>query len=163
MGSSNRDSNSAIGSTPIKALPPDTLNAFNLVGNELQATGNALEADAEEEITLTKRGNQIQAIGNVTVIAGLVINFNTITKQELNIKGNLLQALGGSAAIADTLSEERSLEELFSIYGNLLQVIGNSLQAISGILELNGKDSGNINSVGRSISHWLYYFSFSTK
>ena len=117
---------SAIGSTPIKSIPEDTLDAFNLVGNELQGTGNALQADAEEQITLTKIGNQIQAIGNVTVIAGLVINFSDVTKQELNIKGNLLQALGGSAAVADSYLQEHTLDELLSIYGNLLQDIGNS-------------------------------------
>lgn len=138
----------AIGSTPIKSIPQDTLKAFNLIGNELQATGNALEADAIDDFTLTKVGNEIQAIGNTIVIAGIVINFNDILKQELNIKGNLLQALGGSAALADSFNEEHTVEELFSIYGNLLQIIGNSLQAISGILELNGKDSGNINVVG---------------
>jgi hypothetical protein len=138
----------AIGSTPIKRIPDDTLGSFNLIGNELQATGNALEADAIEEFTLTKAGNEIQAIGNVTVIAGIVIDFNDIIKQELNIKGNLLQALGGSAALADSFDEEHTLEELYSIYGNLLQVIGNSLQAISGILELNDRDSGNLNVTG---------------
>ncbi|MFI8575978.1 DUF6944 family repetitive protein [Rossellomorea aquimaris] len=138
----------AIGSTPIKSIPEDTLNSFNLVGNELQATGNALEADAIDDFTLTKAGNEIQAIGNVTVIAGILIKFNDITKQELNIKGNLLQALGGGAALADSFDEEHTLEELYSIYGNLLQVIGNSLQAIAGILELNERDSGNINVTG---------------
>ncbi|WP_064092944.1 DUF6944 family repetitive protein [Rossellomorea aquimaris] len=138
----------AIGSTPIESIPEDTLGAFNLIGNELQGTGNALQADAAEKVTLTKIGNQIQAIGNVTVVAGLVIDFRDVTKQELNIKGNLLQALGGSAAVGESYLQEHTLDELFSIYGNLLQVIGNSLQAISGILELNGKDSGNINVVG---------------
>ncbi|MCA1061229.1 hypothetical protein LCL96_20120 [Rossellomorea aquimaris] len=138
----------AIGSTPIKSIPENTLRSFNLVGNEMQATGNALEADAIEEFLLTKAGNEIQAIGNVTVIAGIVIDFNDIIKQELNIKGNLLQALGGSAALYDSFNEEHSMEVLYSIYGNLLQIIGNSLQAISGILEINDRDSGNINVVG---------------
>lgn len=138
----------AIGSTPIKSIPENTLRSFNLVGNEMQATGNALEADAIEEFSLTKAGNEIQAIGNVTVIAGIVIDFNDIIKQELNIKGNLLQALGGSAALYDSFNEEHSMEVLYSIYGNLLQIIGNSLQAISGILEINDRDSGNINVVG---------------
>ncbi|MFI8688200.1 DUF6944 family repetitive protein [Rossellomorea sp. NPDC077527] len=138
----------AIGSTPIKSIPENTLRSFNLVGNEMQATGNALEADAIEEFSLTKAGNEIQAIGNVTVIAGIVIDFNDNIKQELNIKGNLLQALGGSAALYDSFNEEHSMEVLYSIYGNLLQIIGNSLQAISGILEINDRDSGNINVVG---------------
>ena len=138
----------AVGSTPIKRIPKDTLRAFSLVGNELQATGNALEADAIEDFSLSKAGNEIQAIGNVTVIAGIVIDFNDIIKQELNIKGNLLQALGGSAALYDSFNEEHTLEVLYSIYGNLLQIIGNSLQAISGILEVNNRDSGNLDVVG---------------
>ncbi|MCA1065059.1 hypothetical protein QTG56_08945 [Rossellomorea sp. AcN35-11] len=138
----------AIGSTPIKSIPEDILESFSLIGNELQAVGSALGADAIDEFTLTKVGNQIQAIGNVTVISGILINFNDITKQELNIKGNLLQSLGGGAALADSFNEERTLEELYSIYGNLLQVIGNALQAIAGILELKGRDSGNIDVVG---------------
>ncbi|BCB05556.1 DUF6944 family repetitive protein [Bacillus sp. KH172YL63] len=138
----------AIGSTPIKRIPEDTLEAFSLIGNEMQGTGNALQADAIDGFSLTKAGNQIQAIGNSTVIAGLLIDFNVIVKQELNIKGNLMQALGGGAALGESFSKEHTTEELFSIYGNLLQIIGNSLQAISGILELNGKDSGKLDVVG---------------
>lgn len=140
---------SAIGNTPIKSVPEESLQNIDIVGNELQATGNALEADAiNDPGSLTKIGNQIQAIGNLTVMSGLMIDLNEVTKQELDIKGNLLQALGGSAAVADSLDEERTLDELLSIYGNALQVIGNSLQAISGILELNNEDSGDLNVIG---------------
>jgi hypothetical protein len=140
---------SAIGNTPIKSVSEDTLANIDIVGNELQATGNALEADAiKDPGNLTKIGNQIQSIGNLTVMSSLMIDFNEATKQELNIKGNLLQAFGGSAAVADSLDEERTLDELLSIYGNALQVIGNSLQAVSGILELNNEDSGDLNVIG---------------
>lgn len=140
---------SAIGNTPNKYVSEDTLKNIDIIGNELQATGNALEADTiDDPFNLTKIGNQIQSIGNLTVMTGLIIDFNEVTKQELNIRGNLLQALGGSAAVADSLDEERTLDELLSIYGNALQVIGNSLQAISGILELNNEDSGDLNVAG---------------
>jgi hypothetical protein len=140
---------SAIGNTPSKTLPEDTLDNIDIVGNELQATGNALEADAiADPASLTKIGNQIQSIGNLTVLTGMMMDFNEVTEQELIIKGNLLQALGGSAAVADSLDEERTLNELLSIYGNGLQVIGNTLQAISGILELNHEDSGDLNVAG---------------
>ncbi|MFF2497340.1 DUF6944 family repetitive protein [Peribacillus sp. NPDC058075] len=70
------------------------------IGNELQATGNALLADAEETWSLDKFGNQLQEIGNSTVILGLVIDFDEVTKQELIIKGNLIQAVGGGTALA---------------------------------------------------------------
>ncbi|MFL8936068.1 DUF6944 family repetitive protein [Rossellomorea oryzaecorticis] len=140
---------SAIGNTPSKSLSDDTLTNLDIIGNEMQATGNALEADAiKNPFDLTKIGNQVQSIGNLTVLSGLVFDFNEVTKQELDIKGNLLQALGGSAAVADSLDEERTLDELLSIYGNALQVIGNSLQAISGILELNNEESGDLNVIG---------------
>jgi hypothetical protein len=140
---------SAIGNTPIKSVSEDTLENIDIVGNELQAAGNALEADAiKNPGNLTKIGNQIQSIGNLIVISALMIDFNEVTRQELDIKGNLLQALGGSAAVADSLDEERTLDELLSIYGNALQVIGNSLQAVSGILELNNEDSGDLNVIG---------------
>jgi hypothetical protein len=140
---------SAIGNTPSKSLSDDTLEQIDIMGNEMQAAGNALEADAiNNPFDLTKIGNQVQSIGNLTVLSGLIIDFNEVTKQELDIKGNLLQALGGSAAVADSLDEERTLDELLSIYGNALQVIGNSLQAISGIMELNNEDSGDLNVIG---------------
>ncbi|WP_406686305.1 DUF6944 family repetitive protein [Rossellomorea vietnamensis] len=138
----------AIGSTPIKRIPRETLNSFNLIGNELQATGSALSADAIKEFTLTKVGNGLQAIGNVIVIAGIVRGYNDIIEQELIIKGNLVQALGASTALADSFNEEHTVEELFSIYGNLLKAIGNSLQAIAVILELNDRDSGNLYAIG---------------
>jgi hypothetical protein len=140
---------SAIGNTPNKYLSEGSLENIDIVGNELQATGNALEADAIiDPASLTKIGNQIQSIGNLTVLAGLIMDFNEVTEQELTIKGNLMQALGGSAAVADSLEDERTLDELLSIYGNGLQVIGNTLQAISGILELNNEDSGDLNAAG---------------
>ena len=39
--------------------------ALDLWGNVLQATGNALEADAETPDTLGVYGNEIQAIGSI--------------------------------------------------------------------------------------------------
>ena len=56
--------------------------------------GNALEADGQGEENLEKIGNELQSIGNVTVISGLVIDFEDITQQKLIIIGNWIQALG---------------------------------------------------------------------
>jgi hypothetical protein len=138
----------AIGSTPLKSFSKSQLTSLNLWGNELQALGNALIADSEVHFTMEKAGNQIQAAGNITVIAGILLPVDDVTEQKLDIKGNLMQALGGSAALKDTLAEERSVESLFNIYGNLLQIIGNSMQAIAGIIELRGREGDMINTAG---------------
>lgn len=70
---------SAIGSTPSNRINKDLHNDLNLWGNVLQGTGNALSADGEEEMSLEKLGNQIQSIGNSSVIAGMMIDFNEET------------------------------------------------------------------------------------
>ncbi|WP_335872609.1 DUF6944 family repetitive protein [Bacillus sp. 2205SS5-2] len=139
---------SAIGSTPFENISEEKLLALNLWGNELQASGNALAADAEEKFTLNKFGNQIQSIGNLVVISGIIIEFNEVKKQLLDIQGNLLQALGGGTALGDVFNKDPSIELAYSLYGNLLQVIGNSLQAISGTLELKGQEATKLNVVG---------------
>ncbi|MGE7905286.1 DUF6944 family repetitive protein [Peribacillus sp. NPDC094092] len=127
---------SAIAGTPSDILDEEFRTNLDLIGNELQATGNALLADAEETWSLDKLGNQLQAIGNSTVILGLVIEFDEVTKQELIIKGNLIQALGGGTALAGAYENPDEPEQAFNATGNLLQAIGNSMQAIGGIEEL---------------------------
>ncbi|MEH7883516.1 hypothetical protein V7654_04245 [Bacillus sp. JJ1609] len=138
----------AVGSTPLKQFSESELTSFNLWGNVLQGTGNALMADSEEEYTLNKIGNQIQALGNVTVVSGIVLNLDDNTAQTLDIRGNLMQALGGSAALYETIGEEPSAEIFYAFYGNILQIIGNSMQAIGGIIDLRGGDGDNINIAG---------------
>ncbi|MGG3574172.1 hypothetical protein ABES25_02130 [Bacillus gobiensis] len=135
---------SAIGSTPLQGVDEEFLNNLNLWGNVLQATGNALMADAQETISLEKIGNEIQAIGNTTVIAGMVIEFDEDTKQVLIIKGNFLQALGGGVSLSDELDGRKTLDEVFGIIGNILQIIGNSLQAWGGIYELKEEDGQSL-------------------
>lgn len=127
---------SAVAGTPSNVLDEEFRKNLDLIGNELQATGNALLADAEETWSLDKFGNIIQAIGNSTVILGLVIDFDEITKQELIIKGNLIQALGGGTALAGAYENPDEPEQAFNATGNLLQAIGNSMQAMGGIAEL---------------------------
>lgn len=139
---------SAIGSTPVKCLTKSQLEGLNLWGNELQALGNALIADSEHYFTMERIGNIIQSVGNLTVIAGILLPVDNETEQELDIKGNLMQALGGSAALKDTLTAKHSIESLYHLYGNLLQIIGNSMLAISGIIELRGGEGENINTAG---------------
>jgi hypothetical protein len=50
-------------------------------------------ADALETISLEKIGDKVQAFGNTTVIAGMIIELDEITNQLLIIKGNWLQSL----------------------------------------------------------------------
>ncbi|MCY8956913.1 hypothetical protein MOE39_24335 [Bacillus cereus] len=127
---------SAIGSTPFYFISSNVRENLNIYGNTLQAVGNALEADGQGEISLEKIGNEIQSIGNVTVISGLVIDFADETKVKSVIYGNLAQALGGLTALADEFEDTSDKDEYFNVVGNLLQAIGNSLQAIGGIYEL---------------------------
>jgi hypothetical protein len=138
----------AVGSSPTRIFSDNQLTSFNLWGNVLQGTGNALMADSEEAYTLNKIGNQIQALGNVTVVSGIVLDVDEVTAQNLDIKGNLMQALGGSAALSETIGEEPSSEFFYAFYGNILQIIGNSMQAIGGIIELQGGDGEKINFAG---------------
>jgi hypothetical protein len=144
----------AIGSTPSNHLNKDALKSLDLWGNALQATGNALIADAQETNSLNKLGNEVQAIGNTTVIAGMVLAFNDETKQKLIINGNWLQALGGGVSLSEDVEQEPSDVLALNIIGNILQVIGNSLQAIGGIYKLKsslGKDNEYSSKEGQSL------------
>ena len=76
-------------------------NNLDVVGNTLQGTGNALIADGEEAFTLDQIGSAVQAIGNSTVIIGLISTFSRDTKDRLIINGNFIQALGGGVSAAD--------------------------------------------------------------
>ncbi|QGQ45765.1 DUF6944 family repetitive protein [Metabacillus sediminilitoris] len=141
---------SAIGSTPSSRINETLQNNLSLLGNVMQATGNALLADTIRSFNLNKIGNEIQAIGNSMVIVGLLLYENNEEKNiELSIKGNLLQALGSSLSIPELLEKNKvSIDNLYSIYGALLQTIGNSLQAISGIINLKGQQANGVNFVG---------------
>ncbi|RSD25089.1 DUF6944 family repetitive protein [Mesobacillus subterraneus] len=134
----------AVGSTPLGNFSESQLISFNLWGNVLQATGNALMADSEAGFSMEKIGNQIQASGNVTVVAGFFLPVSNIAEQELYIKGNFIQALGGSTALSDTLKERPSVDGYYSLYGHLLQIVGNSMQGIGGIIDLRGGDGETI-------------------
>ena len=138
----------AIGSTPLKSFTESQLINFIVWGNELQALGNSLIADSETNFTIDKIGNQIQATGNVTTLAGFILPVGEGTTLKLDIKGNLLQALGGSASLSVILVEESSIDALYILYGILLQVIGNSMQAIGGIIDFRGGEGGKIITSG---------------
>ncbi|WP_273123099.1 DUF6944 family repetitive protein [Bacillus weihaiensis] len=138
---------SAIAASPSPYLNEKELDTIDLWGNVLQASGNALVADSEETFTLDKLGNIIQSTGNSTIIAGSLLDVEEKTLEILSIQGNLLQALGGAASFADALGQKPSLENLYGVYGNLLQTIGNSLQALA-VRITNKEKSTDINFTG---------------
>ncbi|RSK25951.1 hypothetical protein EJF36_03035 [Bacillus sp. HMF5848] len=137
---------SAIGSTPSLNIDAKILQDLDLVGNVLQATGDALQADSEQG--LERIGNEVQAIGNSIIVGSYILNVRKQTKLKLTIQGDLLQALGSSLVIVDELREDRSVDTLLNIEGNLLQVVGNTLQAIAAKLKLKNKDGDNLNAIG---------------
>ncbi|MDN4072096.1 DUF6944 family repetitive protein [Fictibacillus terranigra] len=104
--------------------------------NTLQAAGNSLEAGGQGTFSLELIGNELQAIGNVTVIAGLLMDFEGDIEDILIITGNWTQALGGLVALADEFEDSTTAGQSENIIGNLLQAIGNSLQALGGSYEL---------------------------
>ena len=132
---------SAIANTPALISDYDSANNLDVVGNTLQGTGNALIADGEEAFTLDQIGSAVQAIGNSTVITGLIGTFSENTNDLLIINGNFIQALGGGVSAADIT--ENSPAEGINIVGNLMQLLGNSLQALSGIIELKREENTN--------------------
>lgn len=127
---------SAVGNTPSSFIKKDLQSSLDLWGNVLQAAGNALEADGQENLSLETIGNELQSIGNVTVVTGIIIKFEKEIEQRLTITGNWLQALGGLVSVADELESNTPAGRSESIIGNLLQSIGNSMQAIGGVYEL---------------------------
>nr|WP_242490740.1 hypothetical protein [Priestia endophytica] len=94
-------------------------------------------------------------MGNITVIAGLIIDFEEEVQQRLIIDGNLIQALDGVTALGNELEEASNKNEIWNIIGYLLQPIDNSLQALSGAYELksnsyNEDEKGNQEENGES-------------
>ena len=111
---------SAIGSTPSTIFTDQTLEDFNLIGNTLEAVGSAIVADTEDTL-LNEVGGQIAAIGNLTVIAGILSNNEQLSKQ-LEKQGGLLQLLGVGSTI-DTQGNLTLLETIANT-GVIIQVIG---------------------------------------
>lgn len=139
---------SAVGSTPLNNLTEEFKTSLSIIGNVLQAVGSALMADTIEETTLEKIGLEIQAIGNITVVAAYTLTNDEETKTQLDMKGNLLQVLGGVAGIEEILDEKPSLIRQLNLSGTFLQAVGNSMQALAGGRELRGIDAENMNAAG---------------
>lgn len=115
----------AIGSTPLKGLSESLQEDLVYIGNVLQGLGSALVVESPETLPNDRIGSALEAIGNLTVITGLMQS-NEKSTVRLNKSGNLLQALGGGVS----LNYDGQITSINNI-GNGLRVVGNSLQALS--------------------------------
>lgn len=144
----------AIGSTPFKRLGKDVSFDLRLTGNVLQASGSALSADGQGTISLEKLGDEIQAVGNSTVVSGLLLDWGDEKEQRIIITGNWLQALGSFVGLADEFEDNTPSGRAYNIIGNLLQGIGNSMQAAGGIEQLKQNQANSFFSIG-VVGSWI--------
>lgn len=119
----------AIGSTPSNYIKSNVRDDLTLLGNVLQAEGNAIDAEAKGTV-LRSVGKEITASGNLTVITGLAFGFRKEASYKLFITGNWIQALGLAVNIGDAINLPPFPGQSENIVGSITQFIGNSLQAI---------------------------------
>ncbi|WP_110927134.1 DUF6944 family repetitive protein [Bacillus massiliglaciei] len=146
---------SAIGSTPFKGIGKKASFHLRLQGNVLQATGNALSVDGQGNIlSLEYIGDVTQAVGNSTVIIGLLIKFEDHVDQRLIVTGNWLQALGSFVGLTDEFEDNTPSGRSFNIIGGLLQGIGNSMQALGGMYQLEDEQDADAQFMG-VLGSWI--------
>lgn len=146
---------SAIGSTPFKNMSEKVSFNLRLQGNVLQATGNGLSADGQGNIfSLEYIGDVVQATGNSTVIIGLLIKFKNQIDQKLIISGNWLQALGSFVGLTDEFEDSTPSGRSYNIIGGFLQGIGNSMQALSGVYQLEDEKDVDAQFLG-VLGSWI--------
>lgn len=127
---------SAIGSTPSTIFTQQTRNDFHIIGHILEAGGIAIVSETEDSLLYTV-GDQLQAIGNVTVAAGL-LSENEQTAQLLEKQGNLIQVVGLGLVI-QTDGKLTLLQTLYNT-GNIIQLIGTAIEAIASAETKEGED-----------------------
>ncbi|MER1986744.1 MAG: hypothetical protein ABS949_16200 [Solibacillus sp.] len=118
---------SAIGSTPSTIFSEQTLTDFNLIGNILEAGGIAIAAKTEDSL-LNNVGDELQAIGNIVVVASILTN-NEQLSQQLETQGDLLQVVGTGITI--NTQGKLTLLETIANTGNIIQLIGNVIQVFA--------------------------------
>jgi len=134
----------AIGSTPSNFINNKFRNELNLWGKVLQAEGNAIQADVKGNVIRTI-GKEFTAIGNVTVISGLVFDIKKESSHKLFVTGNLIQALGVGINIGNEIDLSPFPGQSEIIIGDILQFIGSSLQAKGWSNEIkNSKENANV-------------------
>lgn len=121
----------ATANSAVNILNEDQIASIDIVGNVLQAAGNAVQADQQETVTFEKIGAEIQAIGN-TVVASSYILLEEDFETNLIIKGNWLQAFGALIEAIDEVLDNTGPKQPLNIVGNTTQAVGNSFQAIGG-------------------------------
>lgn len=115
---------SAIGGTPSTIFTKQTRDDFRLIGPTLEAVGIALVAETEDTLLYTV-GDQIQAIGNLNVIAG-VLSRNEQIETLLEKQGDSAQ-LVGLGLVIKTAGPLTLLETLYNT-GLLIQLIGTAIE-----------------------------------
>ncbi|WP_079710877.1 DUF6944 family repetitive protein [Paraliobacillus ryukyuensis] len=120
---------SAVANTPDIPISANLKQDFKVIGNTLQATGNAIQVEKLTLRNLNNIANEIQAVGNTLEIASLMLPIRS--SDTLSSQGDLLQALGSVISFSEEWKKERTIEVLYLGIGNLLQAIGNSLQALA--------------------------------
>lgn len=113
----------ALANTPSVVKDKDLSLQLDLWGSVLQGTGAALVADSAEEFSFEKLGNQLESIGNIVAIIGILAPVNDETKEKIAQKGDIIETLGVSVSLPDELKEGFTLDLFFDIFGHLLQVI----------------------------------------
>lgn len=115
---------SAIGGTPSTIFTQQTRNDFRLIGPTLEAVGIALVAETEDTLLYTV-GDQIQAIGNLNVIAG-VLSRNEQLEPLLEKQGDSAQLVG----LGLVIKTEGPLTLLQTLYntGLIIQLIGTAIE-----------------------------------
>jgi len=114
---------SALAITPSILKDNDLSLQLDLWGNVLQGTGTALVADIEETFTFDKLGNQLESIGNLVTVMGILAPFSEEEKKELEKKGDMIETLGVIVSLPDELKDGFTLELFFDVYGHLLSVV----------------------------------------
>ena len=145
----------ALGSTPLPFINNQLGIDLRKIGNVLQATGNALSADGQgTPLSFEQLGDEIQAIGNSTVLVGLYINYGSDNSQKLIITGNWLQSIGSFVGLTDEYYDSTPSGRWENIVGGYLQGIGNALQAVDGTEQLKKPTKQTIYSLG-VIGSWI--------
>jgi hypothetical protein len=115
---------------------------YEITGHTLQGLGSSLQVIVEPGQSLEKTGNEIQALGNATVITGYVLDLEEKKPENeyLEILGNSLQATGAFLAFLDDI-EDFSISGTLENSGNILQTIGNGMQVIQGLNNVSNESN----------------------
>ncbi|GAK00432.1 hypothetical protein [Geomicrobium sp. JCM 19055] len=126
--------------TPKFPLTDEQRESLETVGVALQAAGDTIIYELIEDYNLEKLGTGLFAIGNLTILQGLLRDIDDEQMTRFDMQGNAIQALGGSIILPDLLPLEKSKAEILEFYGLTIEVIGNVLHVFAGAKNLRGED-----------------------